>query len=363
VETIALTPRVSIVVDNYNYARFLPRSIESALSQTWPGTEVVVVDDASTDGSQEIIRGYGDRVAAILQEKNQGQGAAFNAGAAASHGDIVIFLDSDDYLFPNAVEAVVAAWRPGLAKLQFRLDLVDAEDRVIGLMPAREVRFDDGNVVPRLLEAGCYQTTVTSGNAFARQALERVLPMPAEDFRISADGYLVTTVPFHGEVGSVEESLGAYRLHGTNAWAVAGPDLAARLRASLDHDEKRYGLICAQAKACGLVAAGDFGQRDVHHLTSRLGSLVLEPSKHPHRGDRRPALALDGARAVRKSPLPTVWKIFLATWFLAAGILPRPLARRAVQWRLDSASRPPTIARLLRRARRSAQPSREVENR
>jgi glycosyltransferase involved in cell wall biosynthesis len=59
-------PLVSIVVDNYNYARFLPRSVGSALAQTYPHVEVVVVDDASTDGSQEIIRAFGQRAPPLL---------------------------------------------------------------------------------------------------------------------------------------------------------------------------------------------------------------------------------------------------------------------------------------------------------
>jgi glycosyltransferase involved in cell wall biosynthesis len=102
-------PLVSIVIDNFNYARFLPRSIGSALGQTYPHVEVVVVDDASTDGSQDVIRGYGGKVAPVLKERNAGHGAAFNSGFAASRGEIVLFLDADDHLYPHAVERVLAA--------------------------------------------------------------------------------------------------------------------------------------------------------------------------------------------------------------------------------------------------------------
>src|SRR3954454_24795212 len=102
-------PLVSIIVSNFNYAAFLRQSVESALVQTHPRTEVIVVDDASTDDSREVIRSFGIRIVPVLQERNGGQAAALNEGFAASHGDLVIFLDADDYLYPTAAARVVSA--------------------------------------------------------------------------------------------------------------------------------------------------------------------------------------------------------------------------------------------------------------
>ena len=110
-------PRTSIVITNYNYGRFVARCIDSALAQSYPNTEVVVVDDASRDNSREIIQSYGTRVLPILQDCNGGQGAAFNVGFRACHGDVVLFLDADDWLYPHAVARVIRAFfsrcRPG----------------------------------------------------------------------------------------------------------------------------------------------------------------------------------------------------------------------------------------------------------
>src|SRR5260370_40244769 len=122
-------------------------------------------------------------------------------------------------LFRSAAERVVSAWRPGISKLQYRLHLVDREGNKIDLFPAPEIRFDSGDVVPLLLAAGRYEATVTSGTAFSRGALEKTLPSPQEEFRIAADGSLVTLVPLCGPVASLEEPLGAYRQHGENAWS------------------------------------------------------------------------------------------------------------------------------------------------
>jgi len=346
------TPLVSIVINNFNYARFLPQSIESALSQTHPRTEVVVVDDASSDGSPDVIRRYGDRVVAVLQKRNGGQGAAVNAGFTASHGDIVIFLDADDYLYPDAVARVASAWATGISKLQYRLHLVDDAGEKIDLFPAPEVGFDSGDVVPQLLLAGRYETTVTSGNAFARDALEKVLPVPEVEFRISADGYLVTVTPFHGPVVSIDEPLGAYRMHGANAWAQAGSVLAERLRQSLAHDAHKYRALGKKAREMGLEVSSGLGMRDHCHLATRLASVCLDPTHHPYAGDSRMALAMRGAISSRRARLPWKRRCILAAWFLLVGVLPRRLASPVVSWRLAPAARPHGVARVLKAVRR-----------
>jgi glycosyltransferase involved in cell wall biosynthesis len=102
-------PLASILINNYNYARFLDEAIGSALGQTYPSKEIIVVDDGSTDNSREIISRYGDRIIPILKE-NGGQASAFNAGVARCQGDILCFLDSDDFFHPDKLERVAAAF-------------------------------------------------------------------------------------------------------------------------------------------------------------------------------------------------------------------------------------------------------------
>src|SRR5882757_8265902 len=105
---------VSVIINNYNYGRFLGAAIGSALDQDHPAVEVVVVDDGSTDDSRAIIAGYGDRLVAVLKH-NGGQGSAFNAGVAASRGEILCFLDADDWFLPGKLRRVVEVFsRHGL---------------------------------------------------------------------------------------------------------------------------------------------------------------------------------------------------------------------------------------------------------
>ena len=144
-------PRASIVITNYNYGRFIARCIDSAPAQSYPDTEVVVVDDASRDHSREIIQSYGKRVVPVLQERNGGQGAAFNAGFRACQGDVVLFLDADDWLYPDAAARVVAAFSPGVAQVQFRLHQA-------GL---RQSRYERG-FPNRVADRCCRQTPITS---------------------------------------------------------------------------------------------------------------------------------------------------------------------------------------------------------
>lgn len=98
---------VSIVIPTYNGARYLAEAIDSALEQTYPHIEVVVVDDGSTDETAEIVAGYGGRVVYLSQD-NAGPSVARNRGILASHGDFLCFLDSDDRLRPEMVGALMA---------------------------------------------------------------------------------------------------------------------------------------------------------------------------------------------------------------------------------------------------------------
>jgi hypothetical protein len=97
---------ISIVIPCFNHARFLPEAIESALAQTAREVEVIVVDDGSTDMSAAIAARYPVKV---LRQANQGLSRARNAGLAASVGTVVIFLDADDRLRPEAAAAGIAA--------------------------------------------------------------------------------------------------------------------------------------------------------------------------------------------------------------------------------------------------------------
>lgn len=212
-------PLVSIIINNYNYGRFLSEAIDSALAQTYKNMEVIVVDDGSTDNSKEIIGRYGDKIIPVLKE-NGGQGSAFNAGFKTCKGAYVYFLDADDMVLPFAAEYIVKAFSATKAiKVHWQLQVINEKSFLTGELLPADVP-PDGNLEDKVLSEGpfydWYFTPPTSGNAWKRDFLQKVLPMPERAFRIGADEYLLTLAPVYGEIQTLKDQLSCYRIHGNN---------------------------------------------------------------------------------------------------------------------------------------------------
>jgi glycosyltransferase involved in cell wall biosynthesis len=288
---------------------------------------------------------------------NRGQGAAFNAGFHQSHGEILMFLDADDWLYPQAAQRVVESWVPGESKTHFRLDLVDGDGTSVDVHPPLEVPLDGGDVRPLLFKFGRYETAVTTGNAFARPALGLVMPMPEEAFVHGADGYLAISVPFHGPVVSLEERLGAYRMHGNNAYAGSqkAETVAAFLKRAhrrLAHDEARDIVLRAKAEAVGVRVRPSLYLQDANHLELRLASLRLGPDGHPYRDDNRFVMSVRGIAASLHGRLAWSHRLVKAAWFVVAGMFPSGLASGVIRWKMMPGNRPVAVDRGLKWLRR-----------
>jgi glycosyltransferase involved in cell wall biosynthesis len=317
---------VSVIITNYNYGRFVGQAIDSALRQTYPQVEVIVVDDGSTDNSREVIAGYGDHIRARWQA-NAGQGAAYNMGFALSRGEIVVFLDSDDMLEPDAIAQAVAAFGADVSKTQYYLRAVDADGQDLGrTLPA--LPFSPADPLQHLRLYGYYTAPPGSGAAYSRTFLAQVMPMPAEQFRYGADGYVSVLAPLFGRVVSLDRPLALYRIHERNVSEVSGADVA-KLRRLLLIDRNREGVLQRAAARRGIVLRSDRMLNIPGHVKWRLMSLRLDHAHHPFPRDRVWRLALAGLKAAWVFPHTTLRKKLISSLgFLILPLIPAALAER-----------------------------------
>lgn len=334
-------PLVSIVICNYNYGRFIRSAICSALAQTYKNTEIIVVDDGSTDSSRAVIDEFvlTDAVKAIYQH-NEGQYSAYNAGFAASSGDIVMFLDADDIYLPEAARVVVAAMNTGAAKAHFRLSFIG---------PQGEMR--DGHT-PRGLSSGAvgdllatkgllYSSAPGSGNAYARQALTDLFPLPVSADKHGADFFTVYGSSLKGMVVAVDSVLGHYRLHKSRdeekaslvfGNAAKSGDERERLKARIAmfnlHIKQRLGV--------------DLPEQLVSFSTQKQ-EFVVEALRETRYSRRLAIGQTQGATlwySIKNSPdFSIFFKSCLVIWAVLVVVLPRALAFPLARYVTNAASR------------------------
>lgn len=347
-------PTVSILIDNHEYGRFLGEAIDSALEQSWPAVEVIVVDDGSTDDSRAVLARYGGRIDTVLKE-NGGQASAINAGFRRCRGACVIVLDADDRLRPEIAAAVAEAFaeRPEAARVQYRVEVMDEAGRPTGeRIPADYVAMPSGD-----LKAGLVRFNnptwwpPMSGHAFSARALRRILPMPEPPFRVGADYYLVRASTLCGPVSSIDRVGADYRRHGQNV------DLRERL--DLDQVRTQIELTLVGHRWLKEFAASleetDFAPdpsevADLRFAALCLISKKLEPSRHPLPGETLVGLTRRGMRVARsQTHLPWRVRAMAALWFPALLLAPRGPARALATGYSYPRTRP-WLSRFLRRS-------------
>ena len=223
---------VSVLIDTYNHERFIEQAIVSVLEQDFPAAdrEIIVVDDGSTDRTPEIVKKFEPHLR-LLRKENGGQASAFNAGIPECKGEIIAFLDGDDWWATGKLQAVADALASeasvgivghGITEVfsdgrqhtelvregpRFRIDSVDS---------ARTFRL-------RKSFLGTSRMTVRS------EVLRKIARVP-EALRIEADEYLFTLAGVLSDALILRESLTFYRLHESNAFQISDGSTHALLR-------------------------------------------------------------------------------------------------------------------------------------
>lgn len=148
-----LRPTVSVVITTYNRAELCVRAVESALAQTYPNLEIIVVDDGSRDGTSERLRARFGTAITLISQENRGVSAARNAGVAASSGTLVALLDSDDYWRPEKTEEQVRFLEshPEYGMVLCNLSNFHADGREMGETDRRKALPRDGNILEHVL--------------------------------------------------------------------------------------------------------------------------------------------------------------------------------------------------------------------
>ncbi len=240
-------PRVSVALCTYNGARFLPEQLDSLLAQDERDLELVAADDASTDGSWELLQAYAPRFARsrlIRNERTLGVRANFGQVLRACRGEWIAPCDQDDRWLPSKLSRLLAVAQPGDGLVYCDSALVDARGQALGRRVSQRYRMVDGSEPRMFALSNC-----VSGHAMLlhRSLLARALPIPEG---AAHDWWLAFVAASTSRLRHVDEALIEFRQHQDNASGFAGQrSAAARARGARD----RY-----EAETRALEALADF---------------------------------------------------------------------------------------------------------
>jgi glycosyltransferase involved in cell wall biosynthesis len=230
--------RVTALINTYNYGRYVSFAINSVLQQTYKNIEIIVVDDGSTDHTQDILAQYGSRIR-VARAINGGQGHAFNVGIPLAQGELIMLLDADDVWLPRKVERMVelAAEKPNAVMFYHRF--VNVDDKEVPLdEPSPGTLLNGDQRTSYLRSGGSYWAPITSVLAFRAEHLRRLVPIPTYAVREGADTVITDCSLLLGDVASIPEVLTHRRLHGSNLYA-AGREGHLRPQAVRESDVRR----------------------------------------------------------------------------------------------------------------------------
>lgn len=211
-------PLVSVLIANYNYARYLPEALDSLLAQTYTNWEAIVCDDGSTDNSRQVILDYARRDLRFryVFKENGGVASALNAAFAESRGEIVCLLDADDVYAPSKLTKIVelARNKPAAGLLSHCLQMVhERNGKKVGPVP---LSFDEGWVGDQIIATGRWvKVAWGSGVSLRSEVAKKVFPIP-EQLRSVADLFLMLAASVLTEIAVAPEMLVCYRVHGAN---------------------------------------------------------------------------------------------------------------------------------------------------
>ena len=208
-----MLPKISVITPSFNQGMFIERTIRSVLDQGYPNLEYIIIDGGSTDETVSILKRYSSRLAYWISEPDGGQAHAINKGLAAATGDIIAYLNSDDYYLPGTFDTLgrYATGHPDCDIFHGRCDIVDQSGALIRLHRGDITSLEECLDLWRVWWGG--RNFVQPEVFWTRRVAEKVGAF-REDLNWVMDyDYWVRILAAGGKVGFIDERLAAFRIH------------------------------------------------------------------------------------------------------------------------------------------------------
>jgi hypothetical protein len=326
--TMSGSPKLAVIIPSYNYESFVERAIRSVVDQRRDDCELVVVDDGSTDLSWEVITRTG---VTAFRVPNGGARRACLYGLDRTRAPFVLFLDADDELKPGSLAKIADLLDPGVAKLQFPLTRIDADGNIISAaLPALDTFRGRETIARQVLRSGVYKSPPTSGNVFRRDVCEL---LREADYDTFVDGVTLFAAPLLGDIVSISEEIGCYRIHGRNDSGLGRtPDPItlereiSRYLARMEHLHKIIKRLKPDQRL--------FDPRDTFYFHERRLFLDIASGWRP----RLATLLRLNAKLVNE-PLSIRNKVGMAAFFILASVLTNQKSKSLLAYRLKTGER------------------------
>lgn len=330
-------PKVSVVIPVYNCERYIGDAIHSVQAQTYPASEIIVVDDGSSDGTAAAVQACSG--VKYLRQQNRGEPAARNLGIQHAAGDLIAFLDGDDLWTPDklALQIPCLQAHPAWAMIYSDMATFDDQGVIDGSVKERfQITFPQGNIFRQLFQ----ETLFGSGSVVVRKDVFHKVGMFDESLLVGSDYEMWLRIARHFEVGYVDKPLLMYRQHSSMS--------TLNLGRALQHGMPWEAVVLKKVLEGYPAVAAECGRSLVNR---RLPSLLRAWGTPCCAWEITPTLAPCSARPCGTGPRIEVMLFFtwsrspsLATWLLLVGFLEGAIAE-AVQ-----KARVPVEPRTLRRS-------------
>src|SRR5262245_50801046 len=210
--TVSDRPRITVITPSFNQAAYLEQTISSVLDQGYPNLEYIIIDGGSTDDSVEVIRKFEDRIAYWVSEKDRGQAHAINKGMERATGDIIAYLNSDDYYLEGSLARVAEHFsrHPAVDLVHGRCRVVDERGLKIDERTGSITRYEE---ILDLWDVWWNRRNFVQPEVFwTRRIADKIGPFREDLFWVMDYDYWLRILQAVGRVSFIDAELAAFRL-------------------------------------------------------------------------------------------------------------------------------------------------------